>query len=165
MTGEYWDRHGVASKQRPPRPAGVERRISSGDLFASRRWMTVRDALEGLPDPRTVEARQVSNHVFQPGARPYVGHTGSPIDEPAKTLKAGDHGVPGGENMIAFPKGGVRYFTVREAALIQTFPREFVFGSSWTENMRQLGNAVPVRLAEVIASSIAQTLVQFRGCQ
>jgi hypothetical protein len=30
-----------------------------------------------------------------------VGHTGSPLDEPAKTLKAGVHGVPGGENMLA----------------------------------------------------------------
>ena len=80
------------------------------------------------------------------------------MDEPAKTLKAGDHGVPGGENMIAFPNGKVRYFTVRESARIQTFPDSFVFGSSWTENMRQLGNAVPVQMAKVIADDIRRKL-------
>ena len=56
-------------------------------------------------------------------ARKYLaGHTGSALDEPAKTLKAGDHGVPGGENMLMLPDGTVRYFTVRESARLQTFP-------------------------------------------
>jgi DNA (cytosine-5)-methyltransferase 1 len=77
---------------------------------------------------------------------------------PAKTLKAGDHGVPGGENMLADNNGAVRYFTARESARLQTFPDEFVFRGSWTESMRQIGNAVPVRLAEIIARSIALKL-------
>ena len=96
--------------------------------------------------------------MFNPGARSYAGHTGSPLDEPAKTLKAGDHGVPGGENMLARVDGSVRYFTVREAARLQTFPDSYTFCGAWTEAMRQLGNAVPVRLAEVVASSVAETL-------
>jgi DNA (cytosine-5)-methyltransferase 1 len=62
--------------------------------------------------------------------------------------------------MVIFPNGKVRYFTVREAALVQTFPKDFIFESSWTENMRQIGNAVPVRLAETIARSISKTLLQ-----
>jgi DNA (cytosine-5)-methyltransferase 1 len=45
-------------------------------------------------------------------------------------LKAGDHGVPGGENMLRHPNGKVRYFTVREEARIQTFPAEFIFPGS-----------------------------------
>ena len=119
-------------------------------------WVTIRDRIADLPDPEA--ANGVMNHVFQAGARRYVGHTGSPIDEPAKTLKAGDHGVPGGENMIAFNDGRVRYFTVREAARIQTFPDEYRFVSSWSENMRQLGNAVPVELGRIIASEIGRKL-------
>ncbi len=77
---------------------------------------------------------------------------------PAKTLKAGVHGVPGGENTLANANGSVRYFTVRESARLQTFPDDFVFQSSWTESMRQLGNAVPVKLAEIISGDIAKHL-------
>jgi DNA (cytosine-5)-methyltransferase 1 len=159
ITGEYWDSHKISAKRRPARPQQVERRIANEELFGCRPWTTVRDALRDLPEADSREAREIPNHAHQPGARPYVGHTGSRLDEPAKTLKAGDHGVPGGENMILFPDGSVRYFTVREAALIQTFPKNFVFASTWSENMRQIGNAVPVHLANVIASSVASTLL------
>ena len=76
------------------------------------------------------------------------------MDEPAKTLKAGDHGVPGGENMMLLPDGSYRYFTVRETARLQTFPDEYVFQGSWSESMRQLRNAVPVDLAAIVAKSV-----------
>jgi len=36
----------------------------------------------------------------------------------------------------------VRYFSIRESARLQTFPDNFVFQGSWTESMRQIGNAV-----------------------
>lgn len=66
--------------------------------------------------------------------------------------------MPGGENMLVREDGSVRYFTVRESARIQTFPDGFRFHGSWTETMRQLGNAVPVMLAQRIASSVAESL-------
>jgi DNA (cytosine-5)-methyltransferase 1 len=78
-------------------------------------------------------------------------------------LKAGDHGVPGGENMLINDDGSVRYFTVREAARIQTFPDGYRFHGSWTETMRQLGNAVPVMLARVVAASVAEKLIIAQG--
>ena len=90
----------------------------------------------------------ISRTTFYSPARAYPGHTGSPVDEPAKALKAGVHGVPGGENMMSFADGRVRYFTVREAARLQGLPDDYEFVGSWTENMRQLGNAAPVQLAE-----------------
>jgi len=120
-------------------------------------WRTVRDAICDLPDPERFPGK-VQAHRFQPGARTYPGHTGSPMDEPAKALKAGDHGVPGGENMLRRVDGAVRYFTVRESARIQTFPDSFLFEGTWSEIMRQLGNAVPVRLASVIAKSVCDRL-------
>ena len=104
-----------------------------------------------------------ANHKLQGGARSYPGHTGSPLDEPAKTLKAGDHGVPGGENMLRTPSGSVRYFSIRESARLQTFPDDFVFHGSWTESMRQLGNAVPVALAEIVARSVKAKLEKAHG--
>ncbi|HUO29831.1 MAG TPA: DNA cytosine methyltransferase [Bryobacteraceae bacterium] len=160
VTGEYWDRHEVSKKERPRQPSSIRPRLEriTSLLPLDPPWRTVRDAILGLPDPENGGSTSVMNHVFQPGAKPYPGHTGSPLDEPAKTLKAGDHGVPGGENMLRLPSGRVRYLTVRESARVQTFPDEFVFPGSWTETMRQLGNAVPVQLAEVIASDIRRCL-------
>ena len=123
------------------------------------RWVTVGEALSDLPDPETSgEKSPFPDHRFQPNAKSYPGHTGSPPDKPAKALKAGVHGVPGGENMIRRPDGSVRYFSVREAARLQTFPDTWKFTGSWTEAMRQIGNAVPVRLAETMAKSVVSAL-------
>jgi len=60
--------------------------------------------------------------------------------------------------MVLLPDGRVRYFTVRESARIQTFPDSVLLAGSWTEAMRQLGNAVPVKLAEAVAKSVASSL-------
>ena len=126
----------------------------------------MRDAIGDLPEPSSKgEHPTFANHRLNPGARVYVGHTGSQIDWPSKTLKAGVHGVPGGENMIAFEDGSVRYLTVREAARIQTFPDSWRFEGAWSEAMRQLGNAVPVVLAGVVARSVAGHLRLKRPCQ
>ncbi len=161
VTGMYWERHRIAKRHRPtlsPRLESRVARLREEDMFMALPWRTVRDAISDLPDPETNPWNSISNHIFNPGARSYPGHTGSPLDEPAKTLKAGSHGVPGGENMLLRPDGSVRYFTVREAARLQTFPDDYVFRSSWSETMRQLGNAVPVQLAEVVARSVADKL-------
>jgi hypothetical protein len=71
--------------------------------------------VNGLPDPRNNEASRYANHEFKGGARPYDGHSGSVLDEPSKTIKAGAHGVPGGENMLMLDDGSLRYYTVRES--------------------------------------------------
>lgn len=164
LTGEYWHRHSLA--RRPSRNAKIKAWLSRNRLALDdglQPWRTVRDAISDLPVP--VEGRSPEsdpNHFLNPGARPYAGHTGSPWDEPAKVLKAGDHGVPGGENTLAIGDGTVRYFTVREAARLQTFPDDYWFSGSWTERMRQIGNAVPVELARVVSRSVAQTLNAIR---
>jgi len=158
--GSYWERHAVATRDRSRDEYGRARASRMQEKPKLKAWATVRDAIGDLPDPELHPNNSIPNHRFQPGARPYIGHTGSLIDEPAKTLKAGDHGVPGGENMLLRPDGYVRYFTVRESARIQTFPDSFIFHGSWSETMRQLGNAVPVKLAEIVANSVN---AQLRG--
>jgi len=123
-------------------------------------WVTLHEAIHDLPNPSSREAKNWLNHELQDGARAYPGHTGSPLNRPAKALKAGDHGVPGGENMIIHPNGSVRYLSIRESARVQTFPDDYVFLGSWTEAMRQLGNAVPMNLAKIVGQSVAQALIQ-----
>lgn len=159
VTGTYWERHGLSMPKVPTKLAArIEKLRRAKTPLTTLPWRTVRDAIHDLPDPRSPAAAAVPNHQFQDGARVYPGHTGSPLDLPAKTLKAGDHGVPGGENMLVRRDGSVRYFTVRESARIQTFPDGYRFHGSWTETMRQLGNAVPVLLAQRVASSVAEKL-------
>ena len=162
VTADYWERHDIPTAKRPKLPVRNWARVNSlaSSLIepVGSPWTTVRDAISDLPNPRSGEARSMADHRFNPGARSYPGHTGSPWDQPAKTLKAGDHGVPGGENTLRHPNGRVRYFTVREAARLQTFPDGFEFHGSWTETMRQLGNAVPVSLARKVADSVATAL-------
>jgi len=157
VTGEYWKRHGLKRSDREPlvQPGMslVARVARAAVPPPGLPWVTARDVIAGLGEPNGKDC-----HVFQPGARIYQGHTGSPLDLPAKALKAGDHGVPGGENMLLTPKGGIRYFTVRESARLQTFPDNFIFHGSWSETMRQLGNAVPVKLAHLIGEDVARRL-------
>ncbi len=159
-SGDYWERHRTPSSARAKSTRSMERAARMREQSVLQPWRTVRDAIADLPDP-TLSLRSgdaVANHRFQPGARSYAGHTGSPLDEPAKTLKAGVHGVPGGENMLLMADGSVRYFTVRESARLQTFPDAFHFHGSWSETMRQLGNAVPVSLARIVATDVLQSL-------
>jgi DNA (cytosine-5)-methyltransferase 1 len=162
VTGEYWDRHKIAMRDRPPSPLKMAKRIQAlaAKPPSTRPWRTVRDAICDLPSPHDPSATTIRDHKFQDGARVYPGHTGSPLDQPAKTIKAGGHGVPGGENMMVMPDGSVRYFTVRETARLQTFPDGYVFHGAWGETMRQLGNAVPVALSRLVVSSVAQALIQ-----
>ena len=160
---DYWERHRI-------KPSAIEhldtrnqqrvhQLIQQPTLFAPslKPWKTVRDQIGDLPEP-DFEGSFDSEHVLREGAKAYPGHTGSYIDMPSKTLKAGDHGVPGGENMIRYPDGQIRYYTTFEAKRIQTFPDDYKIWGSWTEAMRQIGNAVPVELGHHMASSLAQTV-------
>lgn len=163
ISGGYWERHKVPTNRRPSPPAGIEARLKRLRTEATELalpWKTVRDALAGLPEPVAGGTDAFMNHSLQPGARSYPGHTGSPLDLPAKTLKAGAHGVPGGENMLRRVDGTVRYFSVRESARLQTFPDDYELHGAWGEAMRQLGNAVPVLLAQTVAASVASHLSQ-----
>ena len=146
VTGDYWERHGMSGKREPANTrdgARVRELKARGVRPEGAAWVTVRDSIEGLGAPDGAR-----NHVYQPGARAYPGHTGSPLDRPSKALKAGDHGVPGGENMMVRDDGTVRYFTTREAARLVGLPDDYLFPRSWSESMRQLGNAVPAQLGE-----------------
>jgi DNA (cytosine-5)-methyltransferase 1 len=51
-----------------------------------------------------------------------------------------------------------RPITHREAALLQTFPNDFLWCGTKIQIAKQIGNAVPARLAEVIAKQVRQRL-------
>lgn len=158
----YWRRHKIPPQIREKKGTAQNEKIERLKLRygmfepTALPWQTVRDSLVGVPDPRATH--DVSDHIFKSGARTYPGHTGSYIDWPSKTIKAGGHGVPGGENMIRYEDDTVRYLTVFEAKRIQTFPVDFIVKGAWGEAMRQIGNAVPVKLASVLGHQMQKTL-------
>ena len=156
VKGDYWAKHSI---QLMDMDREKKRLINKHGFFPPtlKPWLTVRDAIADLPNPQQIKDYH-PEHFHRGGARSYAGHTGSDIDQPSKALKAGDHGVPGGENMIRFPDGSIRYFTILEAKRIQTFPDDYPILGSWTEAMRQLGNAVPVKLGQIIAESLIPRL-------
>ena len=51
-----------------------------------------------------------------------------------------------------------RAISVREAACLQTFPMDYAFDGSLNSKARQIGNAVPVRLASVIGRHVNEHL-------
>lgn len=53
-----------------------------------------------------------------------------------------------------------RRITVREAAAIQSFPNDFVFEGTESQQFRQIGNAVPPLLAKAIGESIFKMHVE-----
>lgn len=149
---QYWERHEIAKRQNGP----CEIELPLDDGCAP--WVTVRDALRGLPEPAEAEKDAQMNHWAIPGARAYDGHIGSDLDWPSKTIKAGVHGVPGGENMVILDDGSIRYYTLREAARLQTFPDAHLFKGARSRITRQIGNAVPCRLGAVVAKPLYDLL-------
>src|SRR5690349_1141019 len=94
------------------------------------------------------------NHRAIPGARTYKKYTGSPVDLPCKTIKAGVHGVSGGEGMLRDLDGSVRYLSVREAALVQGFPTDYEFPGVRSRVMGVIGNAVAVDVAATVGTAL-----------
>lgn len=155
-SGDYWTRHGL---RKPKSLPGNGSEPQKDDLLP---WVTVRDALQCLPEPAASETESSSNHWAIPGARVYTGHSGSILDWPSKTIKAGVHGVPGGENSLITDGGEIRYYTLREAARMQSFPDRHFFEGARIHVTRQIGNAVPCDLAAAVARPLYQLLTESR---
>lgn len=156
VTGTYWQRHGLTQPAAPARHrSAVERLRKTGAPSNRHGWVTLRDTLADVPNPS--DGRNLKgwpNHEAIPGARAYAKHTGSPIDQPSKTIKAGVHGVAGGEAMLRELDGAVRYLTIREAALVQGFPRDYEFPGYRSRVMGVIGNAVAVAVAQSIGTAL-----------
>jgi DNA (cytosine-5)-methyltransferase 1 len=150
VTGAYWERHGLPKPTETPQRlrAQVDRIKKTGAPTDQLSWKTLRDLLADVPEPGA-DGPPVGwpNHVAIPGARSYAKHNGSPTDMPSKTIKAGVHGVAGGEAMLRELDGSVRYLSIREAALVQGFPREYEFPGVRSRVMGVIGNAVAVDVA------------------
>ena len=119
-------------------------------------WVSCGEALKDIPEP--TESTNLPNHSgtkYKLRFNGYLGHREINPDLPAPTITArGDD--KGGVVIIHHPKNH-RRMTVRETALIQSFPMDFIFTGINTSAYRQVGNAVPPLFATQIASSVMKS--------
>ena len=121
-----------------------EKDIARYTAMAKEHW-TFQELLENRPDLRHEKARVFGN-----------SYTVQWWDLPSKTIIA--HLYKDGNLFIHPDYRQGRTFTVREAARIQSFPDDFIFEGSKTEQYKQIGNAVPPLFAEAIAKGIKERL-------
>jgi DNA (cytosine-5)-methyltransferase 1 len=118
-------------------------------------WIGVGAALADLPKPGSDPS--VPNHddfsAYKLRFNGHLGHRHVDPQQPAPTITArGDD--RGGVVVIHHPSN-LRRISPREAAAIQSFPRDFVFEGSRTSVYRQVANAVPPLLAQRVAETIS----------
>ncbi len=79
-------------------------------------------------------------------------------DEPSPTIRGVNRPMPEGYELHAndpvSSKEGIRPLTTKERSMIQTFPEDFVFLGSKTNQEQMIGNAVPVNLGFYVAEAI-----------
>lgn len=116
-------------------------------------FVSIREALDAFPDPDL--PNDVPNHVYSDyrvAFRDFTGHRPTDPAKPCPTILARGNG---GGGVCAIPHyNGRRRLTVRESAAIQTFPDDFVFCGRMNACYRQIGNAVPVRFAELLGREL-----------
>lgn len=116
----------------------------------TKKWVSVAETLAHFPDPS--QPNNIPNHVYSKyklNFNGYLGHRPLDPDAPAPTVTArGDD--KGGVVILPHPNSQ-RRMTGRELAAIQSFPDDYCFFGPLSSVYRQIGNAVPPRLAEAIA--------------
>lgn len=80
------------------------------------------------------------------------------VNEPSPTIRGVNRPIPDGykihSNDPVQSLSGVRPLTTKERSMIQTFPEDFIFMGGKSDMEQMIGNAVPVKLGEFIASAI-----------
>lgn len=147
-------------------------------------WTTLRDALANVPDspyqPYSDKKRKVMEMVPPGGcwvdlpedvAKDYMGksyYSGGgrrgmarriAWDEPCLTLTTS----PSQKQTERCHPDETRPFTVREYARIQSFPDDWTFEGTMSDQYKQIGNAVPVELAHRIGEQVVKALEPVKG--
>ena len=141
------------------------------------RWLTAWDALHDVAEPRdpalALKGKWAGLLPSIPEGQNYLHHTergkGEPLfgwrrrfwsfllklakDQPAWTLQAQPGPATGPFHWTS------RRLSMREMARLQTFPDDFAVLGSISDAQKQLGNAVPSLLAEVLARAIRAQLL------
>lgn len=85
------------------------------------------------------------------------------VNEPSPTIRGVNRPIPDGykihSNDPIQSLVGVRPLTTKERSMIQTFPENFIFIGGKSNLEQMIGNAVPVKLGEFVASAINSYII------
>jgi DNA (cytosine-5)-methyltransferase 1 len=129
--------------------------------------VTIADALKGFPKPKGSDICQgaySSRYMSRNRKRNWndVSYTIPAMSKQVALHPSSPDMKKIGEDRWEFGSNeNTRRFSWQEAAAIQTFPKGMVFAGNLTSKYKQIGNAVPVNLAEVIAKEVCSALETF----
>lgn len=159
-------------------PSPTHKMIVKQNLINSKikKWVTLKEAIgdldgKAIPASRNIEANTllpIQNHEYRNGGFSYIFMSRNrrrTWDEQSFTIQAIGRQIPlhpsssemvkVGKDKFEFTSEINRRLSVRECARIQTFPDDFTFYyDSLDKGYKMIGNAVPVKFAEVIANQI-----------
>jgi DNA (cytosine-5)-methyltransferase 1 len=114
----------------------------------STKQMTVRDYF----------GKEIDTDYYYRHPRNYCRRAIFSIDEASPTIRGVNRpipkGYPGHPNDPVTISEGVRPLTTLARSRVQTFPKNFIWDGSKTDIEQMVGNAVPVNLAQFVASAI-----------
>jgi DNA (cytosine-5)-methyltransferase 1 len=135
----------------PPSPTHAKK--NGIPLFGLETWVGVGEALKNIPEPDS--CHNLKNHeasTYKLTFNGYLGHREINPNLPCPTITS--RGDEKGGVVVHHHPNNRRRISPREAAIIQAFDLDFEFYGRKTSNYRQISNAVPPKLAEVIARII-----------
>ena len=164
-----------------PQPTYSEKGNKTLDGQKTQKWLTLKDAIGDLPEPAPAKEKNKANENLAVANNEYMNGSFSSIymsrnrrrnwNNPSFTIQAGGRHAPlhpSSCEMVKVEKDlwkfkgknpVFRRLSVREAARVQTFPDKFIFYyRNIADGYKMVGNAVPVKLAEVIAQNIKNDL-------
>lgn len=113
-------------------------------------WKSIKIALEEASITQDDPNNYGSNYKFTP--RNFTAHRVTDPNKPSPTILARGNGKGG---VCAIPHyNGERRLTIRESAIVQTFPNDFVFVGKMGSCYRQIGNAVPVEFGRILGQEL-----------
>lgn len=131
-------------------PLHEARYHNSRDIEVFRRWIS--ESMNDIPNEQKLEFyKQVSGRTTN-----HNKYRSLEWDKPSPTIVS--HLYKDGLMFIHPDVEQVRSITIREAALLQTFPMDFEFIGSSAYCFKMIGNAVPVLFAKNIAQAIVDVL-------
>ncbi len=119
------------------------------------KWVSIGEVLGKIPEPGT--NHNLLNHIcsqYKITNRNFTGHRTTDPDKPSPTILARGNGK-GGVCALQHPRNH-RRMSIREQAIIQSFPLDFEFLGKLNSCYRQVGNAVPVSFARKLGEQLQQ---------